>query len=278
MAKFLSPLFSVAAVLVFVANPWLGCGPKASCRPETWSGTCRLQSVTKVRETALPLPGVVVEAIYQPVNTDGQVALLPDVRREFAALSKHETALLEHVNAHASAVCYVQSPPPGQCNPGAMIVDVPEFDATKVSVAEEDTGPKGCAQIDAASSQDRIQQHQTEADTVTERFQFPESSADLPGDASALADAIASRMKQDTTIQCLGVVGQYVRGENLEIAFARARAVRQLLIDKGIEPERLVAITLDRPVTGASGSLDPSSPTDRRVTLRVLLQFESSTP
>lgn len=266
------PLFAS----VLVAAP--GCGGNSPCRPETWSGTCRLQAVTKVRETELPLPSVVLEAIYRPEAVSGPPLQLPDVRREFVALSRHEDALRAHVMAYQTASCYVNPPPPGQCNPGAMVVEVPEFDATQVQATPEEDGPKGCAQIDATSSQDRIQRSQSEAESVAERFQFTDGSAALPADAATLAQSVAARMKQDPSIQCLGVVGQYVRGENLELAYARARAVRQLLIEQGVEPERLLTLTLDRPMTSATGALDPASPTDRRVSLSVLLKLAAPTP
>lgn len=255
-----------------VTAPWLGCGSSGQCRPETWSGTCRLQTVTKVREMELPLPSVVFEAIYRPESSGGP--LLPDVRREFVALSRYEQALHEYVLSHSVAPCYINPPPPGQCNPGAMIVDVPEFDATRASITpEEDTGPKGCAQLDATSTQDRIREQQTDAEAITERFHFADGSAELPADATTIAETVAARLRQDPSIQCVGVVGQFVRGENLEIAFARARAVRELLIQRGVEPERLVALTLDRPLTGGTGTIEPSSPADRRVSLSVLLKL-----
>lgn len=260
------------AVLLSAGLGCLGCA-KAECHTETWSGTCRLQTVTKVREMELPLPSVAVEAIYRPLSTEGPPLLLPDVRREFVALSRHEQALIQHVTSFPSATCFVNPPPPGQCNPGTMVVEVPEFDATTVQSTPEEDGPKGCAQIDSTSSQDRIQEKQTDAQAVPERFHFGESSAELPTESEQLATAIAERLKQDPTIQCLGVVGQFVRGETLEIAFARAQAVRQLLIEKGVEPERLVALTLDRPMTGASGSTDPASPMERRVSVSILLKL-----
>jgi outer membrane protein OmpA-like peptidoglycan-associated protein len=264
--------------LFFVAlaqSSSIGCGSGQPCRPETWTGTCRLETVTKVREAELPLPSVVLEAIYRPESTPGTgpVLLLPNVRREFVALARYEDALRAHVMAYPSALCYVNPPPPGQCTPGPMVVEVPEFDGTRAAAEPEDTGPKGCAQIDETSTQDRIAREQTEAEAVKERFQFGDGSADLPEDAAAAATTVAARMKQDPSIQCLGVVGQFVRGENLEIAIARARAVRQLLIQQGVEPERLITFTLDRPMSSASGTADPSSSSERRVTLTILLKL-----
>lgn len=224
----------------------------------------------------LPLPSVVLEAIYRPESAGAPFG--SDIRREFMALSKHEEALQSHIQAFPAPPCYVSPPPPGQCNPGVIVVDVPEFDATGVERTAEEPGPRGCAQIDAASSQDRIQAQETEAELITERFHFAENSAGLPENAAELAGAIALRLKQEPSIQCLGVVGQYVHGENLELAFARARAVRQLLIERGVEPERMLAITLDRPMTGASSGLDPASPTDRRVSLSILLKLTPKSP
>jgi outer membrane protein OmpA-like peptidoglycan-associated protein len=263
----------VFALVLLAHGPWSGCSAGQPCRPETWSGTCRLETVTKVREAELPLPSVVLEAIYRPESGSGPQLLLPNVRREFVALARYEDALRAHVMAYPSALCYVNPPPPGQCNPGAMVVEVPEFDATRVPAEPEDTGPKGCAQIDETSTQDRIAREQTEAEAVKERFQFGDGSSDLPPEAAAQAETVAARMKQDPSIQCMGVVGQFVKGENLELAIARARAVRQLLIQHGVEPERLITFTLDRPMTSGSGSADPSSASDRRVTLTVLLKL-----
>lgn len=273
MATQFSHFMRPALVLtVLLPGLWLGCGTQPSCHPETWSGTCHLQTVTKVREVELPLPSVVLEAIYR-TEAAGHGSFGSDIRREFTALAKHEEALRQHVLSHPAPPCYVSPPPPGQCNPGALVVDVPEFDGTTAEQVAEDAGPRGCAQIDATSTQDRIRARATEAEAIAERFHFAESSAVLPEGAEQLADAIALRMKGEPSIQCVGVVGQYVRGETLEIAFTRARAVRQLLIERGVEPERLTAITLDRPVTGASGGVDPSSPTDRQVSLSVLLKL-----
>jgi outer membrane protein OmpA-like peptidoglycan-associated protein len=265
------PLVAGLSVLL---SQFIACGSGAPCRPETWSGTCHLETVTKIRETELPLPSVVVEAIYRPETGAGpDKMLLPDVRREFVALNRYEDALRAHVMAHTNPPCYVNPPPPGQCNPGPLVVDVPEFDATRAEAkVEEPVGPKGCAQIDATSTQDRIR-NQTEGEAVTERFEFEQGSSDVSPDAMATAQAVASRLKQDASIQCLGEVGQFVRGENLELAHARARAVRKLIIEQGVEPERLVTLTLDRPVSSASGSLDPASPAERRVTLSILLKL-----
>lgn len=269
---------SSAAVLTLPAAAGsVSCGGARECHAQHWSGTCTLFSVTRVRETTLPLPGVVFEGIYRPQTQPNQGVSLPDVRREFTALSKHEDALRQHIEGNESVRCYLNPPSPGECVPGELIVDVPDFDATRAQATPVDDGPKGCAQIDDTSTQDRLSQTQGDERSVgqpiAERFQFGESSAELPPEASALADSVAQRLKANPQIQCVGVVGQFVRGENLSTAFDRARAVRELLIQRGIEPERLVALTVDRPMTGAGSTPQPPNPQERRVSLSILLEL-----
>ena len=256
----------------------LGCGTSTACRPETWSGSCHLETLTKVRENALPLPSVVYEAIYRPQSKPGE-PLLPDVRREFVAVTRYEEALQAHVTSFPSVTCYVNPPTPGACHPGSIVVEVPDFDATHARENAEDSGPKGCAQIDAASTQDKIR-NQGEAAPIPERFTFTDGSAELGADADTSAEAVAQRLRADPSIQCLGVVGQFVHGETLELAIERARAVRKRLIALGVEPERLVTFTLDRPTTHdvGAGTSGTESLAARRVTLNVLLKLAPQTP
>lgn len=252
-----------------------GCASgQGECHPNTWSGTCQLVQVSKVRESEFPLPNVVLEGLYRPQpDASGTTLVPPDARREFGALTKFEEALRAHLNAHPAVRCYVNPPPPGQCQPGAMVVEVPEFDATRAQASSEDAGPKGCAQIDSSSSQDKVTQNQGPTSVITQRFEFTENSAEVSPSAGAELDALAARIKQARNMQCLGVVGAWVRGETLSVAFARARAIREQLIQRGIEPERLIALTVDPPMVGTSGVPEPVNPKDRRVTLSVLLEL-----
>lgn len=253
----------------------VGCASgQGECHPNTWSGTCQLVQVTKVRESEFPLPNVVLEGVYRPQpDASGTTLVPPDARREFGALTKFEEALRAHLNAHPAVRCYVNPPPPGQCQPGPLVVEVPEFDAAHAQASSDDTGPKGCAQIESSSSQDKISQNQGPTSVLTQRFEFTENSAELPATASADLDALAAQIKQARGMQCVGVVGAWVRGESLSLAFARARAVREQLIQRGVEPERLVALTVDPNMVGTSGVPEPVNPKDRRVTLSVLLEF-----
>ena len=247
---------------------------QTECQANTWSGNCALVSATKVRESEFPLPNVTFEGLYRPQPVQGAVNLLPpDGRKEFTALSKYEDALRAHIEATPLVRCYINPPPPGQCQPGALVIEAPEFDALRAQATPTDTGPRGCAQIEAASSQDRVAQAQQSSVAINERFLFAQGSADLPGDAAAALDALAQRLKQSGNLQCLGVVGSWVRGEALSVAFARARAVREELIKRGVEAERMVALTVDPPPLGTSGVVEAAQPSDRRVTISVLLDL-----
>jgi outer membrane protein OmpA-like peptidoglycan-associated protein len=273
-----SLLLGSALVASAFALSGAGCaGGPGECHPNTWSGTCKLVQVTKIRESEFPLPNVVLEGVYRPQSeATGATLVPPDARREFGALTKFEEALRAHLDAHPEVRCYVNPPPPGQCQPGPMVVEVPEFDAAHAQAASQDLGPKGCAQIESSASQDKITQNSGPTSVVTQRFEFAENSAELSASAGADLDALAARIKQAPNMQCLGVVGAWVRGETVAVAFARARAVREQLIQRGIEPERLVALTVDPNMVGTSGVPEPVNAKDRRVSLSVLLELAPS--
>lgn len=252
-------------------------GGQTECHPETWAGTCHLIRVQKVREAEFPLPSVTLEAVYRPQpDANGQSLLPPDLRREFTALDRYEDALRTHLDAYQTPRCYINPPPPGQCQPGPMQVEVPEFDGSKADVAPANRGPKGCAQIEATSSQDKVTQAKSSTTVIAERFEFGEGVADVTPDANAPLETLAQRLKQSPNLECVGVVGAWVRGENVAVAFARARAIREQLISRGVEPERLLALTVDPPALGPSGTPEPPNPKDRRVTLSVLLDVPAA--
>jgi outer membrane protein OmpA-like peptidoglycan-associated protein len=252
-----------------------GCASgQSECHPTTWSGTCQLIQVAKVRESEFPLPNVVLEGVYRPLPPPGGPPLVPaDARREFTALTKYEDALRAHIEGNPKVRCYLNPPSPGQCTPGPMMVEVAEFDAAHAQVTEPDAGPKGCAQIEATSAQDKITQNRGTARVIEQRFEFTENSAELGADADAQLDAAATLLKQAPAVQCVGVVGAWLRGESTALAFARARAVREQLISRGVAGERLIALTVDPPMVGSSGVPEAPNPHDRRVTLSVLLEL-----
>ena len=274
--------FAPIAPRICLASPILtlilyNCGGiPAECHATPWSGTCQLIQVTKIRESEFPLPNVVLEGIYRPQPAAGSAVVPADARKEFSALSKFEDALQAHLRASAAVRCYVNSPPPGQCQPGPMVLEVPEFDPARAQAAAVDAGPQGCAQIESSSSQDKITQNKSANVTIEQRFEFAENSADLASAAGPDLDLLATRLKQERGLACVGVVGSWVRGESVAVAFARARAVREQLIQRGIAPERMLALTVNPPMVGSSGTPEPVNPKDRRVSISVLLNFSQS--
>ncbi|MGC4090907.1 MAG: cytochrome P450 [Polyangiaceae bacterium] len=246
---------------------------QSGCHGEKWSGSCQLIQVTKVRQSEFPLPSVTLEAIYRPQpGAEGPTLVPADQRQEFATLSRYEDALRAHLESNKTVRCYINPPPPGQCQPGPLNVEVPAFDAEHATATPGPAGPKGCAQIDATGSQDRVRQAKTSQAQISERFEFADQASELAAADAAALDAIAARLKQAPNLQCVGVVGAWIRGESVAIAFARARAVRDQLVARGIEAERLLALTVDPPVQNAGSGAEPPNPKDRRVTLSVLLE------
>ncbi len=268
----------------FRARGWLGvlgvlglggCATgQGECQANAWSGTCALVDIAKVRQSEFPLPNITLQALYRPQPVAGVPNLLPpDVRREFGALERHEEALRGHLQRYPLLRCYVVPPAPGKCTTGELTVEVPEFDAASAVASQPDAGPRGCAQIEAASSQDKLASNQTGRAVLTERFSFAENSAEVSAADAASLDSLAAKLKGAPNLQCVGVVGAWVRGESLSVAFGRARAVREQLLQRGVEAERLIALTLDPPMVGASGTPEPPNPSDRRVTVSVLLDL-----
>jgi outer membrane protein OmpA-like peptidoglycan-associated protein len=269
-----------AALLVVVAHGLVAtscASGQSECQANAWSGGCRLTQVTKVRVQELPLPSVTLEAVYRPVpNANSPNITAPDVRREFTTLGRYEDALRAHIEARPEPRCYVNPPAPGQCQPGPMVVEVPEFDALRATPNVAPTAAKGCAQIESTSAQDRLAKNAGTSQVFSESFEFAEGTAELPASAADLADAVATRLKQNPNLECIGVVGAWVRGESAAVAFARAREVKDLLVARGVGGERLLALTVDPLVLTAAGGAEPPNPKDRRVTLSVLLDIPRS--
>ncbi|HET9953591.1 MAG TPA: hypothetical protein VFQ61_03760 [Polyangiaceae bacterium] len=268
-------MFPVAAGLVGVMLS-AGCAAgQHECQANTWSGSCELMQATLVRHLEVPVASVVYQATYRtlpdPQNPNAGAPGL-NVQKEFIARDRLETALKTHIETHHTVPCYVTPPPAHACTPGTLNVEVPEFDALHAQVDEEE-GPKGCAQIEARSSQDRLTKTSSGAtSSINEFFEFPVGSADLTPEFGAVLDGVAQRLKGNSAIQCVGVVGAWTRGENMGLAFSRARTIREELLKRGVPPERMIALTVDPRPPSATAGAEPPSSDERRVNLKVLLE------
>jgi outer membrane protein OmpA-like peptidoglycan-associated protein len=246
---------------------------RAPCPAEAWAGDCVLRSVNKVEEREMPVPYVVYEAVYAPQPNPRYPQFMPaDVRVRMGALAKYELALTDHFKAESVVQCRAAAMP-GSCVPGDAVAEVKQFDAasatTNAAAAPRTTG---CAAIDAASEQDRLSRAGSASTKIPERFQFAAESAALAPEASTSASAVAKLMRDNPSLECVGVVGQISQGESSSLAENRARAVKQLLVSLGVESSRLTTIAINSNVYGQGAKAPDADPNLRRVSLSVLLE------
>jgi len=224
----------------------------------------------------MPMPYVVYEAVYTPQSNPEYPQFTPgDLHLRFGTPALHEFALLDHLKQQQLVACR-SAAAPSSCLPEDVTADVVAFDAEH---APPPAAPSvvGCAAIDAASEQDRLARTRTEPSTINERFTFGEGSAAVSPDATSGAREFAKRMNDDSSLECVGLVGQTTPGEPLSLAEARARAVKQLLVSLGVDSRRLLTIAANANVSvPGPKAVEPEA---RRVSLRVLLQTSAkSTP
>lgn len=266
-------LLVVGLAIAFSASA--GCAGESSahkrCPSEAWVGKCTLSDLRKVEERELPIPWVVYEATYSPqANAEYPNFMPSETRLRFGAQAKNEYSLLDHLKPQSQVSCRAASTP-GSCLPRDLVADVVPFDPSK---AEAAAPPRvtGCAAIDAASEGDRLAKSRVNAAAISERFSFGEGSAALAPEATTDATAIAKRMNDDPSLECVGLVGQASPGESPSLAEGRARAVKRLLVSLGVDSRRLQAIGATARVYGAASASTVPATEQRRVSVSVLLK------
>jgi outer membrane protein OmpA-like peptidoglycan-associated protein len=244
---------------------------RTDCAQSAWAGTCTLRQLTKVEDRALPIPYVVYEAIYSPtLSPESPQYTPPEARIRYGAPGQYEFALQDHLQAQKTVSC--QSPvAQGSCVPDGLVLGVVPFDPDQITVAPPEHA-SGCAAIESASEQDRIEQTRNQGASIADRFLFANDSAALSPEATTLASAVAKQLTLDRSLECVGVVGQSAPGESTEIAEARAHAIKELLISLGVERGRLLTIALTASVFGPRSQTGDADPSSRRVSLSVLLK------
>ncbi len=264
--------------LLFCAGTLLGCAgsQKAECAPERWVGECQLTSVTKVEDAEFPIPHVVFEAVYKPVANASYPGFTPGAlaQRTFAK-SEHELALYDYLEAHPRVACRTDAPPSSACVAPKVTIALAPFDAAAATRSAAAPPVTGCAQIEATSTQDKLQGAQQTQTFVAQRLKFAAHSAGLPPDADALTGEVAELLSAKPSIECLGVVGQIASGEPPALAEQRAKAVRDLLGAQGVPLARLLTIGVTAKVFGSGARPEEADPADRRVSFTVLLETPS---
>jgi outer membrane protein OmpA-like peptidoglycan-associated protein len=231
---------------------------------------CVLSGLTKVEEREMPMPWVVYEGVYTPQNNAQYPQFAPpEVRLRFGAPAASEQALKAQLSAQAAVPCHAPMTQ-GACMPGAVVADVLPFDPARATTSAA-THVTGCAAIEAASEQDRLNQSYEPSTAIPERFVFDEGSATPGPGAKDTASALAKRLTADQSLECVGVVGQISGGESASLAEGRARAIKALLESLGVDKGRLMTIAVTAKVFGPSSNPQPPDPSNRRVSLKVLL-------
>ena len=260
-------------VSALALNASVGCAATSSsrqpCPSDTWSGMCVLSGLTKVEEREMPVPWVVYEGVYTPQNNAQYPQFAPpEVRLRFGAPAGSEQALKTQLSAQAAVPCHAPMTA-GVCIPGAVVADVAPFDPNRT--ASSPTHVTGCAAIEAASEQDRLNQSYEPSNAIPERFVFDEGSSTPGPAANDTASAVAKRLTADQSLECIGVVGQISSGESAALAESRAHAIKALLESLGVDKGRLMTIAVTARVFGPSSNPQPPDPSNRRVSLKVLL-------
>ncbi|HVY31848.1 MAG TPA: hypothetical protein VHB79_35175 [Polyangiaceae bacterium] len=262
----------VASGLVLLA----GCTKSQAvnqCAAEVWQGECQLASINKVEDGEFPTPHVVLEATYRPLQNPQYPDYTPGALAERNwAKAQHEMALYDFLEAHPRVACRTEALAGGACVAPKVAVSLPPFDpdaATRNSAAPAITG---CAQIEATSTQDKLQGGQSTSTYVQQRLSFPENSAQLPPEADAVTGEVAKLLAERPGIECLGIVGQIASGETPALAEQRAKAVRDLLGAHGVALSRLLTIGATAKVFGNGSRPAEADPNDRRVSFSVLIE------
>jgi outer membrane protein OmpA-like peptidoglycan-associated protein len=243
------------------------------CQAETWDGECQLASITKVVDAEFPTPHVVLEAVYKPVPNERHPGYTPGaLAKKTWAKAQHELLLYDYLEAHPRVACRTEAPAAGACVAPTLSVALADFDAQAAAQSAAAPPVTGCAQIEATSTQDRLQGGQTTQTFVSHRLQFAPNSAELPPNAESVTAEVARLLSSNQRIECLGVVGQVSMGETPALAETRAKAVRDLLGAHGVQLSRLLTVGVTAKVFGNGARPEEGDPADRKVSFSVLLE------
>lgn len=252
--------------LIHCAGPQDSSGPSA-CPYQGWQGTCSLKQVTKVREVErFPQSFVVYRAVWEP-QAGGGTSTPPYTASEYTAPALSEGELVAYLREHALTECQI-APEAGACEAGRVVVALPPFQATAVADVSE-PGPKleGCARLESQGTSGTTQA----GPTLDEVFEFAQSSSTPEAASVAQVQQIASMLAQHPEYVCVAVSGGITFGEQVATGEARAKEVKRLLTEAGIDANRLITYGATVGVVGGGAGARSPRPEQRRVTLKVLL-------
>jgi outer membrane protein OmpA-like peptidoglycan-associated protein len=243
------------------------------CAAEVWEGECQLTGITKVEDAEFPTPHVVLEARYQPIPNAAHPSYTPGaLAKKSWAKAQYELPLYDYLEAHPRVACRAEASATQACVAPSVSVALADFDPRTTAGTDAAPPVSGCAQIEATSTQDKLQGGQNTQTFVSQRIKFAQNSAELPPDADELTGQVAELLRSKPSIECLGVVGQISMGEPPALAEQRAKAVRDLLGAHGVAISRLITIGVTAKVFGNGSRPEDGDPADRKVGFSVLLE------
>jgi hypothetical protein len=259
------------ALSLVVSTQGLSCARGGACEWESWRGQCKLDSVKRIRSVErFPRSFVVVEALYAPEDASSRGAPAV-IRQEHTIDARHEYDLIKHLRSYASVPCAVHVRDEGVCGTSEMVVAVPGF---RPQETVKQSGPSGCALLDHP-----VPGSTRAAEALDEPLRFDEGSATPTSEIVASVSRIAARLSSDSSIECVAVGGQNAYGEDFRLADQRARAIHQMLLDRGVASDRLRVFPAVVPTYAGTSAMERvSDPEHRRVHLTIVARTPTPAP
>ncbi len=251
-----------------LALGYAACGPAASadrCTYEGWAGECQLRGVTKIREIeSFPRAYAVFEVAYEPMDNESPLSP-PTSRFELSMPADAEDSFRDHLATHARVACRVAPDDPDACRSGRLQVAVPPYQPPAVAQRAEE--PVGCRALEARG----VAAPDFKAGrTLSHELDFEPGQSAISQALDAKLRALVAEVQGNPKWQCVAVTGFVTYGEDRSLAEARARAVKQRLVELGVEASRLVTFGA---ALGAAPEEDRiARPEERRVRLKVLIE------
>ncbi|MCA9628422.1 MAG: hypothetical protein KC766_12180 [Myxococcales bacterium] len=254
--------------VALLALGYAACGPAASpnkCMYEGWAGQCQLKGLIKVREMeSFPRAFAVFEVTYEPLDTESPLSP-PASRFEVMAPADNEGQLEAHFQQYATAACRIDPSSLEACKEGKLQVQVPAF--TPTQVAPDAPQQLGCKQLEARG---QVNPDFNAGQVLEVEFSFDADSGAPGPDATAKAQQLASLIKSKPGWECIAITGFITFGESLSLAETRARAIKKLLLDQGVDASRFVTFAASIGTAAAEDRV--ARPEERRVKLKVLIE------
>jgi outer membrane protein OmpA-like peptidoglycan-associated protein len=213
----------------------------------------------------------VVEAVYEPRSSGSQQTLLPPSKRqEFRVRAAHEAELQEHLQRYPSVECRFQERQGGSCAEGALELNIPAFVPSPIADVTADAGASdsgGCGELERGALAAQGSDAELPQGTPGE-IQFAADSSEATPEIEQQVARVAEALQGNPNIQCLAVIGHITAGERAIIGDERAATIKNLLVARGIQANRLQTIAAVVPMTG--GAPRAVIEADRKVRLRVL--------